>query len=275
MKKKLIKKYIKKFNNIKLINNRKIKGFIYSISIGILNSKGLYIMILKPTYILAKKDILNKLYSLIIKNKNIDILEFNILIRKENDKYNSFNIYKCQHFKSQINLNEIKYNKNYTEIDIHKDLLINKLIKSNFIINVVNKYNLIKIKIIIFSYYDNIFLFALQNEKNVFMKINCFGIIKIIKNIKNLKINNIVNDKNQKVKDSIFYLNFLFEYSKNTFENKEIILNEFFNLMSIIYNKFNKITKESLFLYEKFINCKFISQSNKNKLQFYYNSLIN
>ena len=137
--------------------------------------------------------------------------------------------------------------------------MINKLIKSNFIINVVNKYNLIKIKRIIFSYYDNIFLFALQNEKNVFMKINCFGIIKIIKNIK----------------DSIFYLNFLFEYSKNTFENKEIILNEFFNLMSIIYNKFNKITKESLFLYEKFINCKFISQSNKNKLQFYYNSLIN
>lgn len=95
------------------------------------------------------------------------------------------------------------------------------------------------------------------------------------KNIKNLKINNIMNDKNQKVKDSIFYLNFLFEYSKNTFENKEIILNEFFNLMSIIYNKFNKITKESISLYEKFINCKFISQSNKNKLQFYYNSLIN
>jgi hypothetical protein len=271
----LIKKYIKQFNNIKLINNKIIKGFIYSISIGILNSKGLYIMILKPTYILATKDVLNKLYNIIIKNKNIDILEFILLIGKEKDIYNKLIIYKCQHFNSNFNLTEIKYNKNHSEIDLQKELLINKLIKKNIFLNVVNKYKLIELEKAIFNYYDNIFLFCLQNEKIIFIKVNIYGIIQIGKKNNDLKINYLMKDKNYIINDSIFYINFLFKYSKNTFANKEIALNEFFDLMSVIYNRFNKLTNESIYLYEKFINCKYITQINKSKLRLYFNSLIN
>ena len=52
-------------------------------------------------------------------------------------------------------------------------------------------------------------------------------------------------------------------------------MNEYFNVMSIIYNKFNNISSESYILYEKFMKCQYITQSDKKYLQFYYNSLIN
>jgi hypothetical protein len=41
-------------------------------------------------------------------------------------------------------------------------------------------------------------------------------------------------------KDSIFYINFIFENSYNSFKEKKYVLNEFFNVISIIYNKFSR-----------------------------------
>ena len=43
--------------------------------------------------------------------------------------------------------------------------------------------------------------------------------------------------------------------------------------MSIIFNKFNKFNLESILIYNKLLNCEYISQYNKNKLKFYYKSL--
>ena len=77
----LIKQYIKKFNNIKIIGFLifkifKIKKCLFlSLKIlinlfnifSILNCKGLYAMFLKLTYILATKNALNELYNLIIR----------------------------------------------------------------------------------------------------------------------------------------------------------------------------------------------------------------
>lgn len=67
----------------------------------------------------------------------------------------------------------------------------------------------------------------------------------------------------------------MLDNSYNSFEEKKVVLNEFFNVMNIIYNKFNDISSESYILYEKFMKCHYITQSDKKYLQFYYNSLIN
>ena len=53
-----IKKLVNEFEDIKLINNNKYKGLLYSYSIGILNSKGEYILSLQPGYTLTNKNIL-------------------------------------------------------------------------------------------------------------------------------------------------------------------------------------------------------------------------
>ena len=77
------------------------------------------------------------------------------------------------------------------------------------------------------------------------------------------------------IKETIFYINFIYDNSKNTFESKEKILLEYFNVLNIIFNKFTNITNSSLKLLSKFKDCKYISQENKKLLKFYYNSLIN
>ena len=84
-----------------------------------------------------------------------------------------------------------------------------------------------------------------------------------------------MNEKNQKIKDSIFYINFLYENTLDTFEGKKIALNELYNILSIIYNKSNQFSKDSLNLIERFKNSKFINISDKNNLIFLCNSLIN
>jgi len=271
----LIRKFEKEYSNIHLIYNKKEKGLINSISLGVLSSKGKYILILEPSNTLIKQNTLNELYNIIIGN-NIDILEFNLLIdsQKKINK-NNLNLYKCQHIKSDLNLEIIKYNKNYINIDQQKELLINKLIKSDLFKNIINKYKLNEIKRVVYNYYDNIFLYLLEKSNNYFNRTNIFGVIKNIHNINSLKINSIIKDKKNKIKDSIFYINFLLENSYNSFEEKRFVLNEYFNVMSIIYNKFNDFNSESYILYEKFMKCNYITQSDKKYLQFYYNSLIN
>jgi hypothetical protein len=107
--------------NINLINNKNRRGLIYSISIGALSSKGKYILILEPGSILAKENTLIELYN-IISNGNIDILEFNLLINNQDIiNNNSLIIYKCHLFKSDINLETIKDNKKYINLDQQKD----------------------------------------------------------------------------------------------------------------------------------------------------------
>jgi glycosyltransferase involved in cell wall biosynthesis len=271
----IIKKYSKENPNINLINNKNKKGLIYSISIGVLSSIGKYILILEPSNTLAKQNILNELYN-IISNGHIDILEFNLLINYQKTiNKNGLILYKCNHFKSELNLKTIKYNKNYISIDQQKDLLINKLVKADLFKNIIKKFKLNEYQRVVYNYYDNIFLYAFQKSNIKFKRTNLFGVIKNIKNTKALNINNIIEDKKQKIKDSLFYINFILENSYNSFEEKKFVLNEFFNIMSIIYNKFNRINTESYTLFEKIMKCPYITKKDKYYVNFFYNSLIN
>ena len=271
----LIQKFAKENPNINLIINKDQKGIVYTISLGVLSAKGRYILILEPSNTLAQQNTLDKLYK-IISDGNIDILEFNLLINNQ-ETINNYNLilYKCRHFKSEINLDIIKYNERYINLDQQKDLLINKLIKADLFKNRIKEYNLNETKRKVYNYYDNIFLYSLQRGTNNFNRTNIFGVIKNIKNSNSLKLNNIIEDKKQKIKDSIFYINFIFENSYNSFEEKKFVLNEFYNVMNIIFNKFNINNTESFILYEKFMKCHYITESDKNYLRFYYNSLIN
>ena len=146
-----IKYFIRNNKRIKLLINKKEKGIVYSLSKGVLSSKGKYILFLESNHIIIGEYILSKLYQSIY-NYNLDILEFNLLINKNsNDKidYNSLNVYKCTHLKSDINIKYLKNNNLYIDIDQEKELLFNKLIKSHFFKNIIKKYKFIDYKNII------------------------------------------------------------------------------------------------------------------------------
>lgn len=270
----IIQKYIKHYKMISLIVNKIRKGLIFSISTGILKSKGNYFLFLQPTYILSKRNILNELHYKIVKT-NLDILEFDLI--KQNDIMNerSKNIYKCSHVKSNINLGSIKYNKFCNDIDQEKELLHNKLIKTGFFKNIINKYNINKYQEIVYNYFENIFLFCFSDNNANIRHFDIIGIIQFTNQTQNLKIVKFFNDNQQKINDSIFYINFLFDKTSNTFEGKKFALNELYNILSIIYNKFNKISNESKNLFEKFNNSKYINLTDKIDLNFYYKSLMN
>ena len=139
----------------------------------------------------------------------------------------------------------------------------------------IKKYNLNKFQREVYNYFDNILLYILKKSNNKFNRTNIFGVIKNINHSNSLNINKIIEDKKQKIRDSIFYINFMLKNSDNSFEEKKLVLKEFFNVMSIIYNKFNFISKEENILYKKFMKCPYINQTDKKYLNFFYNSLIN
>jgi hypothetical protein len=76
------------------------------------------------------------------------------------------------------------------------------------------------------------------------------------------------------VRDSISYVKFLYSHSNNSVKDKQFVLNEFFNIMNVIYNKFSEVSKEGKNLIFKFLRCKYISKYEKKNLITYYNVLI-
>ena len=263
--------YIKSFENIKLIKNNKTKGKIYSIYKAITIIKGKYLLILDQNCFFSKNDALKNIYE-DIEKEDLDIVEFNLY---KITTSNYISLYRCKHFLSQFNISQIKYNSNFDDIDISKELLTNKLIKSNFFRDILKKYNLNDSEIIIEYYYNDIFNFIINSNEYKFKRTNSANIYMNENYFEKKKFNDFTTENNKLVNESIFYINFIFDNSKNTNEDKKIIIHDFFNVLSIIYNKFTDVSKSSLELLQKFIDCKYISEQNKNLLKFYYYSLIN
>lgn len=87
---KILERLAKEDSRIKIINNNKNRGLLYSRAIGIINSSGKYIMNLDPDDELLNNNDLEYLYN-IIKKTNVDIITFAYLER------NQINL-KCSNF---------------------------------------------------------------------------------------------------------------------------------------------------------------------------------
>ena len=266
-----IRNFIKRYPNINFINNYPKKGYLNSIFEGTFFCKGENIIILQPGYTLTHNNTLYEFNNYII-NNNEDILEFNLLMNND-IKINENNLiqYYCIHQNSKVEkiIDTIKYNKKMREIDQEKELLFNKIIKTEIFKNLISKFKLIYDNKIVDNYYNEIILFSLSKTNYTFKHIDYFGIIEYSPIIEEL-------DKDiypTIIDDSIFYIDYLYENTNNSFYDKEIALNEFFELFGLIYNKFNKITKPAYNLYKKFYESNFISPSNKRLLRFYFLSL--
>ena len=266
----LIENFIKPFEHIKLIDNKYKKGKIYSMYEGINKARGKYLLILNPNCFFLTEDDLKNMNEEIIK-ENADVMEIDLYTILQN---NYINLYKCKHYISSFDMNHFKYNLEFNDIDIKRELLTNKIFKINYLKKAINKYKIYDIDKIIDYYSDNIFNFIIESTNHEFKHISSVKIYINDTDIDKYIFQDFNSEKNQYLVETLLYINFIFDKSENTYENKEKVLKEFYNLLSIIYNKFTKITNSSIDLFNKFMKCKYISQEHKILLKFYYDSLI-
>ena len=267
-----INKLIINYENIKLFYTIEKNGLFYSYYTGILHSKGEYILTIKSGYTLSKENALYELYKEL--GNDTDILEFNLL-NNYNDRISdtSLKLYRCSHFKSEINLDSFKFNENYREIDQEKELMFNKIIKADIYKNITEEHKNIFIQ---FSnnYYNEIIMYLIE-QKNITIKhSNIFGLIEYSKITNYINTSKIYDINNKIIEDSILYINFLYDNSEDSVNGKRLALNEFYNIMNVIYNKFNELSEDGINLLYKFLKSKYISNYEKTNLIVYYNGLI-
>ena len=207
-----------------------------------------------------------------IKKYDSDILEFDIYKIIQN-KYKL--LYKCQHFISEFNLSQIKYNREYNEIDIKPELMTNKIFKTKYLKNIITQFKLDQFREIVDVYSNKIFSFLISSTNHKFKRTSSIHIYINDIDSEKIEFKNFTEGERNIVSEAITYINFILVNSKNIYKYKEKALKKFFNVLSIIFNKFNKVSKSSLILLNKFITSDHISITNKKLLKFYYKSLIN
>lgn len=244
---------------------------MFSILKGVMNAKGKYLIIVDEKSFFLENNVFKIIYEE-MEEKELDILEFDLYRTFSN---NFIKLYKCKHLSSQFNLTQIKYNLDFEEIDINKELLTNKIIKTKYFLDCLKKFKLNEINDIIDNYYNDIFLFILESNSDKYAHTSLAKIYINDADFSKFKFNDFSSEKGQIIiKEITFYINFIFENSPNTYEKKINILNELYKYLNIIFNKFTKQSESSIKLLNKFMNCNYISFENKTLLQFYYNSLI-
>ncbi len=269
---KIIEKLVKEDLRIKIIKNKKNRGALYSKSIGVINSRGEYLMILDSDDLFASEKIFNLCFKE-VKKKNIDIVEFSGI----------FSIYQLNKYtiikKTPLYLRFKKHSKIIKQPNLSNFIYIKK---NNKIIRLIDGYlwgKCIKKEVYIKSLYilgenvykqhvnygdDRIVNFILFKVASSFKYINVIGIIYNINN------KSSITHKNNLIKnchDELINLMSLYNLTKNT--NKiEIVIFEikkrWKTIISRGLNKDNKLYFKNLL--GKMILSKYINKREKNLL---------
>lgn len=250
---------------IKMINNKKNMGTLYTRNIGVLFSKGKYIFALDNDDMFLNNDIFTTLYKE-AKNTDIDIIGFKV-IRGNNyfsrvlDMYDDiFHMHKNNLIVSQPKLK-------FFSILNRECHIWGKCIKSDIYKMSINALGIKRYSINISFGEDDVIVFILFNFANSFKFISKYGIYHLIhKNSASFTLS-----KSYILFCRIYFLDILFDFTKNNEKKyvvfKTIDLLKFKNFSSLLTNKNIKYLKLVL---KKIIDCKHISQTSKMKIKNLY-----
>ena len=259
----LIKEYQKQDERIILIRHNKTKGTLISRNIGIVNSRGQYIIMPDADDILSE-NILKTCYETAKKN-NIEMIRFNIYIGNENIFFDYFvNKLKDKPIFQPELRTYLFYGLNKLEqIDFN---LSNKFIKRDVYIRALNSINKFYLNQYMINYEDGLMNYMLyQTAKSLFF-IKRIGYYYLLNNQSiSLKPKKEYEDN---FKFIFLLLKFVIENTKNIQYEKDIA-NSIFAKLSTLFKDNFKITKDFIFYKEVidlFLKCKFINDENKSIL---------
>ena len=258
---------------IKIINNKRNMGTLYSRSIGALNSKGEYIIGLDNDDFFSYEEVLETVY-LNAKKNDFDIIEIKSLniynyspkykqIRNGNYIYHPNNLILHQ---PELGKFSISYN---NQLSFRDHFAWGKCIKSE-----VYKKSVIRLRYERYSSYncwteDMSIVFVLFNLAKSYIFLNLFGIFRIkAKTTTTHKLSNV-----HKSLSYIFYLDVLFSFSKNDIETKNYVAQY---ALTFSFNKIKNFDSKwklyFLSIIKKLINSKYVSKEYKLKIieKFHY-----
>ena len=261
----IIERYQKEDQRIVLIKNKKNRGTFVTRNVGVLCSKGKYVIIPDPDDFISK-NILNLCYYYAEKYK-YEIIKFNSYIGKGKLQFNKI-VNKLESRPIyQPELSEtIFYGNN--ELQMIDYYIYNKFIKREVYIKALNELN---------NYYLNMYMIYLEDQVINYIIHRTAKSFYFLKNIGYYHkrasisiINNLFKAPDLIVKSTFIYLKFVFEYSKNIKHQKDMsnllftILSSQFNIAHRLFVSANN--DDINFYYDiinKYLNSDFITNDNK------------
>ena len=267
---KIIKNYKNNDHRIIIINNHKNMGTLYSRSIGVLISKGEYIFSLDNDDLFFYHDIFDYLYK---KGRadNLDIIHFlgiNIWNYTENVTRMT-DIYTYQ-FPEEFYLEQpvlgvwmIKFNGKFL---IHNNMIWDKCIKTSIYKRAVESLGYRRYSKFLSWAEDTSINYVILNIAQSFKYIKKYGIA----HFKGRSTATFTQPTKSKLFGEIYFLDIIFDYSRNNYEEKNLIIEQAF----FIYKryKFEKFINDTNSKYlkivlNKIINCKYTSKLNIRKIK--------
>ena len=274
----LIKELMKTEPRISFYQNEENKGPLYTKKKGILAAKGKYVMIIDDDDKFLQRDAFTSLYEEAEKF-NLDILEFKSILSTSLlniDQYNKTGKenYSILH---QNELNNYMYFPGFLGvIEKYDNKKVNHFVKTILYVNILEQIDDKYFNIRINYYEDYMFFFLLtRNAKS----------LKKIDRIFYLKEKVIFSDdskknhrKNERLKEGFNYLcfaylnyiQFLFDKTKNTVEDKKIAFSQLEKLYLDNLCKSNpNYKKMALNIIDLFLNSEYISLADKKKIRIF------
>ena len=250
-----IKNIKKNEPRIKIIQNKKNMGTLYSRCIGTLSSKGKYILPLDHDDMYLYKYAFDDIYKEINYN-NLDMIKFNGI---ETENLRAF-------FKDRINNVKFAFNRDYNIIINQPNLSYYPTIRlndigNNFAVDLFLWLKCIKTglyKKAILSLNKDMYSIHITSHEDDIMSFIIFQLAQTFKYIKKYCVlhfeystsaNKLTTDENRVIAN-IYYLDIVFKFSKSTRKGKEIILGIVINIMK--FNSFINVMKS--IKYKKYFN---------------------
>ena len=277
----IIKNIEKKDKRIKIINNKKNKGTLYSRSVGVLMSKGKYIFNLDNDDMYFDFDIFDYLYQKCKKEKldiagflTVNIYNYTANIKKMKDIYTY--LYNEDLFLTQPELSiwMITFKDKFL---VHNNMIWDKCINSQIYKKAINIIGTTKISQFIVWAEDTSILFIIFRLANSFKYIYKYGIAHYKGNTtasKNISIDS-------KIYGDVFFLDLSFDFSKNNTKEKNLVIGQALYIYKRYnFNTFTNDIKSNYFriVLNKIIKCKYLKKKNARKIKkifsdfFIYNS---
>ena len=256
---------------IKIINNIRNMGTLYSRSIGALASRGEYIFNLDNDDIYFSHDLFDSIYK-IGKNENLDIISFlaiNIWNYSSNVIYmkNLFSIQFSDEFylkQPDLGMWLIKYKEKFL---VHNNMIWDKCINRSIYQKAVNLMGIQKYSQYVSWAEDTSINFIIFKLAKSFKYTNKYGLV----HFKGRNTASSTQSINSRIFGDIFFLNIMLDFSSNNKKEKNLIVGQLFYIYKRYnYFKFNNDTNSYILknvISKIMIRDKFLSKLNKRKIK--------